>query len=356
MPASYPTSVKSFTTKTNTTTADASHINDVQTEIAAIETDLLAGLPIARGGTGLTSIGASGTYLGSNGSVASWSSVAGAYPAQGRLTLTTGTAVTTSDVTAATTLYYTPYRGNKISLYDGSSAWTDLTFAELSIAVPASTSQMYDVFVYNNSGTAALELLAWTNDTTRATALTFQNGVYVKTGATTRRYVGSFRTTTVSGQTEDSVTKRFVWNYYNRVARKMFRQETTASWTYSTATWRQANNSASNQLAVVIGVSEDSFRVDCVGASSNNSGSLYQATGIGVDVTNANSALGGVGRTVSTNTIEATMFSAYLATPAAGYHFYAWLENALSGTATTTWYGSGFGGGNVSGIQTVILG
>jgi hypothetical protein len=51
MSASYPTSAKSFTTKTNTTTADASHVNDLQDEVTAIENDLLGPLPTARGGT-----------------------------------------------------------------------------------------------------------------------------------------------------------------------------------------------------------------------------------------------------------------------------------------------------------------
>lgn len=42
MPASYPTSVKSFTTKVNGVDApDAEHINDLQLEVAAVETDLL---------------------------------------------------------------------------------------------------------------------------------------------------------------------------------------------------------------------------------------------------------------------------------------------------------------------------
>ena len=72
MPASYPNSAKSFTTKSNATTADASHINDVQLEITAIENDLIAGLPIGRGGTGLTAVGASGTVLQSNGSALSY--------------------------------------------------------------------------------------------------------------------------------------------------------------------------------------------------------------------------------------------------------------------------------------------
>lgn len=46
MPASYPTTVKSFTPKNNTTdVVDASHINDVQAEVTAIETDLVNATP-----------------------------------------------------------------------------------------------------------------------------------------------------------------------------------------------------------------------------------------------------------------------------------------------------------------------
>jgi len=44
MPASYPGSVKSFTTKVNGVDApDAEHINDLQLEVAAVETELLNG-------------------------------------------------------------------------------------------------------------------------------------------------------------------------------------------------------------------------------------------------------------------------------------------------------------------------
>jgi hypothetical protein len=94
-------------------------------------------------------------------------------PPCGRLTLTTGLPVTTADVTgaSATTLYYAPYGGcNQIDLFDGTT-WARNAFAQISIAVPATTSQMYDVFAYDNAGVVALELTAWTNDTTRATAL-----------------------------------------------------------------------------------------------------------------------------------------------------------------------------------------
>ncbi|MDO8632354.1 MAG: hypothetical protein Q7R41_17870, partial [Phycisphaerales bacterium] len=100
---------------------------------------------------------------------------------QFRCSLTTAVPVTTADVTAAGTLYFVPYVGNRIALYDASGNATIYTSPEISIAVPAATSQLYDVFVYANaSGAPALELLAWTNDTTRATAIvsTVAPGVY----------------------------------------------------------------------------------------------------------------------------------------------------------------------------------
>ena len=114
--------------------------------------------------------------------------------ASGRLTLTSGTPVLTGSVTSAGTVYFTPYKGNQIGLYTG-SAWKLMTFSELSITLSTlSASTAYDVFAYDNSGTVALETVAWTNSTTRATALTTQDGVMVKSGTTTRRYLGSFIT------------------------------------------------------------------------------------------------------------------------------------------------------------------
>jgi hypothetical protein len=70
MPASYPTSAKSFTTKSDGpgNTILAAHINDVQLEVTAIETDLLAGLPASRGGTGRTTLTANAVVYGTGAS------------------------------------------------------------------------------------------------------------------------------------------------------------------------------------------------------------------------------------------------------------------------------------------------
>jgi hypothetical protein len=281
----------------------------------------------------------------------------------GRLTLTTAVPVTTADVLAATTIYFTPYKGNRIALYNGSTGWILRTFSELSLAVPATTSQMYDMFAFDNSGVVAIEALAWTNDTTRATALVLQNGVLVKSGATTRRYIGSFRTTTVSGQTEDSLAKRYVWNYYNRVRRAMRAAlETTDSWTYTTATFRQANANAANQLDFIIGVSEDLIEA-LVAASAANSqaaaASSKKIVSVGLDSTTTassdaiNSLDSPVGSTASPAN---SIFSRYKGNPPAGRHFLAWLEYSEA-VGTGVWYGdSGLPGISQSGISGELLG
>lgn len=272
---------------------------------------------------------------------------------EGRLTLTTALPVTVSDVTAATTIYFTPYKGNRVALFDG-AYWSMRTFAELSIAVPATTSQMYDVWLYDNAGVLTLELLAWTNDTTRATALVMQDGIYVKTGVTTRRYLGSCRTTAVSGQTEDSFAKRYVWNYTHRVMRGMRAVDTADSWTYTLATFRQANANAANQLDFVIGVAEVEVMAHVMSsaASDQAANTVSFVPGIGVDSTTALTTgfLAGGNRNTVIN-IRVPMNVQWRGYPAVGRHIVTWLE-ACTAAGTTTWYGDD-GGGNV---QSGILG
>lgn len=175
----------------------------------------------------------------------------------GRMTLTTGVPVTTADVNAATTIRYTPYLGGKCEVYNG-SFWIEAPFTELSLSLSGFTADMNsDLWVYDNAGTLTLERTEWTNDTTRATAITRQDGRLCKSGTLTRLYLGTFRTTSATGQTEDSVTNRYVWNYYNRVPRGLRRANNT-SHTYNTNTVQPFNNDAPNsQVEFVVGVIED---------------------------------------------------------------------------------------------------
>lgn len=266
-----------------------------------------------------------------------------------RLTLTSGTPVTTSDVTGATTIYCTPYKGNRISLYSG-TAWVTRATAEFSLALGTLTSgKPYDVFCYDNAGTPTLEFLVWTNDTTRATALTYQNGVLVKTGATTRRYLGTFYTTATT-TTEDSLVKRYLWNYYNRISRPMTISDATSTWTYSTAAWRQANGNAANQLDFVVGVQEDAINASLTVSVVNSTSTLRSTfSGIGLDATDG-TLFNSTGLNSAVGTQATNVFARGIATLSAGRHYLPWLEYG-GGTDTQTWTG-----GNSYGVKGEIRG
>ena len=160
----------------------------------------------------------------------------------GRLTLESGVPVSTTDQTAKTTIYYTPFVHNTILLWDGAD-WVPTTFTETSLALGTLTSALpYDVFGYLSSGALVLESLAWTNGTTRATAVTLQDGRYCKSGDKTRLLLGTFYTTSTTA-TADSELTRYVSNVYNRVLKRLISTITsTYSHTYTTATWREWNN------------------------------------------------------------------------------------------------------------------
>lgn len=257
----------------------------------------------------------------------------------GRLTLESGVPVSITDQTAKTNVYYTPYTSNLISLYDG-TRWRPYTFSQITISVPATTGTNYDVFVYDSSGVTA-EAVAWTNDTTRATALATQDGRLVKTGATGRRYVGTFRTTGVSGQTEDSMAARLMWNYHNRIPRKLAKTETTNSWTYATQTWRSANNSTANRVQVVVGVAEIQIDLSVAITANANVTGYYALPGIAEDATNTNDVtttdMGHTFINALASTEVGGVYTRLLKYPALGYHYYQWTEIVQTG-ATGTFY------------------
>ena len=244
----------------------------------------------------------------------------------GRLTTESGVPVSTSDRTAQGTIYFTPYNGNQIALYTGSE-WVILSFSEISLALSGLTSgKNYDVFVDYNSGTPQLVLsAAWSSDTARTDALALQNGVNVKSGTTTYRWVGTIRTTSTT-TTEDSAAKRFVWNNYNRVGRPLQAATETANfWTYGSTTWRQANANAANQLMYVCGDAATPVSATVMGLGQSN-----YVLSIGVNSTTTPIYAMAYYPFSTANTVTV----AYYGTPGLGYNFIAWIEASTSGTMT----------------------
>lgn len=272
--------------------------------------------------------------------------------AGGRIVLNTTTPL--ANTSFASSINYIPWSSNVISLYDGTSQWKQFTIpTALSITLPATTNTNYDVFIYNNAGTPALELLAWSTDTARATALSMVNSSWMKSTDTTRRFLGIVRTQS-AGNTTDLESARFYWNNYNRVLRPVYAGYAIASvsYIYGTATWRVTNGGASTDgIQFVGGAAHGDTQVDVSYNSAliNTAGAIGGAISIGLD-----GAMLTVGTPVCMIHNPATAVVGTAAYPGSirfrgiggptgltvGYHTLNGMECANSASATLNWYGN----------------
>ena len=256
----------------------------------------------------------------------------------GRLTLETGVAVSTADQADKTNLYFTPYKGDEVSLYDGTN-WIRHEFAALTLAVGAFTaSKPHDIFLYSAAGVPRLSETEWTNATTRATALTTVDGVLVKAGANGYRYLGTIYIDAAQ-KCQDLPGARYVWNYYNRVDRPIYAHDATANWPYTTATIRAANGDTTNgsgRVSIVIGVSESLVELEHKKAANNTSGSVGRSCGIGLDSTAAYVAGSLCGYSMGGINQYIPLASKYSDITAIGFHYLQALEYSAA-AGTTTW-------------------
>lgn len=248
----------------------------------------------------------------------------------GRLTLTSGTPVTPTDVTAAGTLYWTPYKGNIVSLYNGSNLWSNYSFAQQALTLSGLTANVpQDVFAFINSGAVTISNLAWSSSSTRSTALTYQDGIEVLTGGTAKRYLGTIYLNNAN-TTEDSVKNRLVYNRYNQVERPLAVTETTVSWAASGTTFRQSNGSAANTVNIVMGLAENAAEITAKSNAFFNSG--FAAAGIGINTVTSNSAQL-IGCFVN-NTIQVCPSAYYNGILPVGFNAINWLEISTLGSGT----------------------
>ncbi len=110
--------------------------------------------------------GAVGQFLGVNGPDLAWAIPSQPVAPQGRLTLSSGEPVMTADQAGKTSIFYTPYTGGVVPIYDGTD-FVPTTFVERSNdltqsatgkagPVAAGPYQVIDAFVWNDSGTIRL--------------------------------------------------------------------------------------------------------------------------------------------------------------------------------------------------------
>jgi len=301
-------------------------------EYDGVDTGLTSGsgaLAISAGGTGATTAASARTSLGAasqtdvddlSSNIATLSSSLQNLVSvpQGRLTIVSGTPVPNTDVSAGTGIAYTPYIGNQIPIWDGAQ-FNLTTFTELTLNLSSNhlANQLYDVFVWSESGTVIVGTgpawnLATAGSSSRGsgagtTELTLQSGLWVnaqqmttRNGSTTytvdpsrATYVGLILIDGTNGQISQHVTtgqsrSPGPWNAYNRRPRVLKVVDSTASWTYSTNTIRPSHNDSTNKATIICGLAEEyihcEFSQRGVIVSSASNGGLIEV-GIGVHST-----------------------------------------------------------------------
>jgi len=254
---------------------------------------------------------------------------------EGRLTVSTGVSVPSSDVSASANVYFTPHSGNRVALYVPNYGWRLYTFGELTLDISAvATDKNLDIWLYDNAGTLTLAYTEWSNDTLRSTSIVRQDGIYCKNGALNYRYLGTVRTS-AAGYVCDTKEKRFVWNFYNRVERPFYRHDSTSSWTYTVRAFRPWNNSDNNRVEFVVGVDESPVNLHFMAINKYGSGNI-RCVGIGFDSTDtpADDSIWG-GQAVSDFQLDHAAFLGY---SGIGYHYLQLLEVGYA--STITFYGS----------------
>lgn len=287
-------------------------------------------------------------YVLANHSPISWVATGTVPSTNGfRLTPITGTPVPNVDVESATIIYCTPYLSTWMALYNGVT-WDTLTSAEVSYTLSGRTADLpFDIFAYNNSGNLTLEVLDWTNETTRATDLVRQDGVWCKLGTLTRRYLGTCRprsATTYSWVTiADGVStpvKLDLWNASNRVKIGFSLYDSTNSHNYTTQTVRQWRATATYQIDVVVGLVEEYLEALTTFYTYNDTSPLgaYRASALGYDTTSAMTTGSQIMGGVFSGVWYGSGLSKLVHQPAIGRHYYSW-NQVSDASGTTTWYG-----------------
>jgi hypothetical protein len=287
---------------------------------------------------------------------------------QGRLTLTSATPVLVADVTSATSIYYTPYAGRYIPIYDGTE-FTNTAFAELTLALDSNSGHSiyhqsgknFDLYVVNDDGTVRLGTgAAWTNDTTRAEALTRLQGILVNNASMTLRFgSASGNTITVAASqgtyvgtvrmSADGTTlfvanpaaaagggncRLLLYNHYNRIRTSSMCRDSANSWANTSASWDEANNSTSNRISVLRGSDDEPLDATFTAVASSTSNTIL-ACGIGVDSVAAFS--GSPGNLLTQGTaVPSNLHATYSGFPGIGFHYFQALEY---GGSNGTFYG-----------------
>ncbi len=330
-------------------------------------------------GTLTLAVGGGLSLVTSGGNTLTLSAVAasGVQPPQGYLTLQNaasgGPVQGASDIVGVTTVYYSPYVGNQIPVWNG-TAFSVLAFNELSLSLTSGAqlaSTAYDVCVFNNAGTpVAVFGPAWTTSSGAAASrgtgagtaqLIRQSGIWVNAvsiaannGATPYTipanqctYVGSIFVDAAAGQVSAYRTwgqsRKFgVWNAYNRVPIVLLVGDSTPSWPYSTNTVRPSDGRSQNSGIAFTGLPEEAIKSFFQQFITAPTSAVYTEGQIGIG-NNQTVAFSGTIAQMSilgatTGTVGSVVSASLEISPRIGAQVLTSLENTTA--STPTFYGT----------------
>lgn len=303
---------------------------------------------------------------------------------EGYLTLVSNTPIITSDATAATVVYYTPYLGAAAAIHNGTTI-IPYRFSQLSLTLTASqaASNIYDIFLAYNGGTPVIgtgpSWVAGTSGSITAGACARGTGVggtaisratpsglWVNTasiqliwntgsgnttitvGAGQGVFLGSIFMDGSAGQVTCNRSygpsrKWGVSNAYNTAPTFLKAGDSTPSWNYNSATYRPANGATTNSLTIFSCLATEVYDLAYMDRilPAVTSGAIT-SVGIGYNSTTTTSGTIGYYGTAAASNSQGTPITRYLAPPALGINVITALESVPSpgGATNQVFYGT----------------
>ena len=300
-------------------------------------------------------------------------------PPQGYLTPVSGTPIITSDATAVTAVYYTPYIGLLVPIYNGTSFVPTSIVSELQLTLVSShaASNIYDFYIFNlsgvptlgtgpswsagsggsiaagscargtGSGGAALARLQGINTNAVSMTMRYGNGTTTMVVAPNQgTYVGTLFIDTTNGQVTCNRSygqsrKWGIWNAYNRTPTYLKAGDSATSWSVTSATFGAQHSNTANSLTVLVGLQEERLDLDfhytgtisalpATNPFDVNAGVGYNSTTSPVVTAHAQRQLG-----TSTLTTVDSVNARYVTLPTIGINAVTMLE-ASNASITTT--------------------
>lgn len=286
--------------------------------------------------------------------------------------------IQSGDVIGTGTIFYSPYVGDTLPIWNGSTFKT-IVFSELTATLTTAgspTGAIQDACVFYNNGTPTLVIgPAWSTATAGAgnrgagpgsaqigklqgiwvnsNSITAYNGLSSFTVPSNQcTYVGSISIDATAGQVSAYRTwgqsRKFgIWNAYNRAPISIQAGDSTANWTTAPTTWRQSNGATGNFAAAFTGLPEEIVTATFIQQLQNLvTDSVAEASiGIGVNSTTVLTGTAGSNQLNSSITLGAIRFysnaiAQATVAPTLGISQLNMIEQAPVGTTNNTFYGT----------------